>query len=265
MSEKERKEIIKNLRNYAIQFDDDTIEQYLLIIETYSNNDIKRLFATNDDIAIFLEDFLVRCFESNIYMNNFITEEVIEIGEALQGEVGSYMYNNIFGYYSWFSQMAEYFSNLNLNSISRIYYDSLKNILYRSKVMRTNLFNSNIDDEVYREIIVNFVNTFTTQLEDQYDDFMDECIMSTYDNNIYTLEEKFIEFGENRIEIYSTNNRTYDKIIERVLRRLQIIEDYVDYNELTNLIRSIVNFKMAQQELENNQKTLKKVLEMNMY
>ena len=265
MNETHRKEIIKKLRNYAVLFDDDTIEQYLIIIETYSNRDLQKLFENSDGVAIFLEDFLIRCFESNIYMNNLTTSEIISIGEVLQGDVGSELYNGLFGYYSWLSQMAEYFSSLKINSVSRSYYESLKKLLYKSETMRTNLFSSDIDDDVYKEIIINFNNTITSQLEDQYDDFIEECIMSIYDNNICTLEQKFIEFSENRIEIYSTNNRTYDKIIERVLMRLQILEDDVDYDEMLNLVRSIIHFKMAQQELKDNQRTLKRVLDANIF
>ena len=261
MIDKKRDEIIRNLRNYAIFFDDDTIEQYLLLIESYSSVQLQKLFLEKNPVAVFLEDFLVRCFEVNLYMQNLSVEDISDIGDVLQGDDGSIIFQNLLGYYGWLSQMGEYFCDLGVSCASSDYYYSQQKTMFISKIMRTKLFDLNTNDPAYEDNIGNFVEVFTTQLEDLLEDFLSACYLSICDHNIYELEKDFINYNESKLEILATNNRTYDKIIDRILRRIDIISDDISQKDLRLIVKAIFEFRIAQADLLEKEECLRRVLE----
>ena len=265
MNENDRQIIIENIRSYQYLFDDEGLEQYLMLIETYSNNDLRRLIVDKNDVAIFLEQFFIMCLESKIYMDNLTKYDISDFENVLTGDIGSDLFNDLFGYYSWLSQMATYYLELYVNSVTREYYYSTLKLMKLSKDMRTDLFNSEIEDEVYREIIANFVDVFTSQLEEQNDLFIESCIMCANTDDIYTLNQDFINYNENKIDIYTTNTKIYDRIINRLMLRFEKI--YSDSNKkiIDKLLKDAIRFQIAKENLNKNQEILRKTLSMDLY
>lgn len=171
-----------------------------IILESYSDEELKKSFLNNDDIAKYLEMFIFECFNAK-NINHILQKEKTKIFTIATSQEELDCLKFIFNYYECLEMLASYFEKIKINCKAKECCEKFnKGIEYRSKVIENirysdlNFGNSNNKKVFEREKNNLFINN-SKNIRKNNEEFFAYIISSIKGCNIAEIDETLREYS----------------------------------------------------------------------
>lgn len=248
-----------NLRNLLDEFGEDT-DQYDFI-ENKSVNEIEYILRQNNDETLIIEEFASRCYESKLFLDILALDNLYFIQDSLKTSLGNEIFIEILKLHSQLAKKTELFDALRFPLRARELYESQKGILYICDELRQMFVTTEINDDIYNELVRLLHDIYVQKDKDIDEQFKIDLERVENEGDIVYFNAEFINYCFYKLENYIMSSTEYGIIVSRLSQRLDDISDGLSIETLKIVAPLLFEYKDGEQDVIDKREKLIRKLE----
>lgn len=189
------------------------------VIKSYSSEELYKLHKLKDEKMNKVEFFLMNCYTAKRILENIESERFASLREKL---MTSQFYSLEIDYLRNMAAIANYFTDLSVDSLARKHYNMVKEAKEAAVVVKKMFNNLKLPENEEENIICN-ITSYTKEImlnQKDYEKLYDEYLVSLYaaslNNNLVLYHKIFWEF------LQKVNNNEIDEVFCNLDKFLEV-------------------------------------------